>query len=94
MAKSHDSESTTPPAAADDGLGGIDFETALAELEELVDRMEAGDLSLEDSLKAFERGVKLTRHCQSALRSAELKVKKLTADNQLEDLDPDALDDA
>jgi exodeoxyribonuclease VII small subunit len=93
MAKSRNSEPTDAPEN-DDGLGGIEFERALTELEELVDRMEAGDLSLEDSLKAFERGVKLTRHCQAALRSAELKVKKLTADNQLEDLDPDALDDA
>ncbi|MEQ8858819.1 MAG: exodeoxyribonuclease VII small subunit, partial [Pseudomonadales bacterium] len=55
----------------------MDFETALEELETLVDRMEAGDLTLEASLSAFERGVKLTRHCQSALRDAELKVKKL-----------------
>jgi exodeoxyribonuclease VII small subunit len=93
MAKSRNSEPTDAPET-DEALGDIDFETALAELEELVDQMEAGDLSLEDSLKAFERGVKLTRHCQAALRSAELKVKKLTADNQLEDLDPDAFDDA
>ncbi|MEQ8861764.1 MAG: exodeoxyribonuclease VII small subunit, partial [Pseudomonadales bacterium] len=68
------------PASAEspeDGLGELDFETALEELETLVDRMEAGDLTLEASLSAFERGVKLTRHCQSALRDAELKVKKL-----------------
>jgi exodeoxyribonuclease VII small subunit len=89
-----DDPAAGPKAEAEGALGGIEFETALAELEELVDQMEAGDLSLEDSLRAFERGVKLTRHCQSALRNAELKVKKLTADNQLEDLDPDAFDDA
>lgn len=41
----------------------VDFEAALAELEELVRRMEAGSLSLEDSLAAFERGIKLTREC-------------------------------
>jgi exodeoxyribonuclease VII small subunit len=82
-----------PAAAGSDDLANIDFEKALAELEQLVDRMEAGDMSLDDSLKAFERGVKLTRHCQSALRTAELKVKKLTADNQLEDLDPDTFDE-
>jgi exodeoxyribonuclease VII small subunit len=93
MAKHPDNDPTGPAAEAD-GLDGVDFEKALAELEELVDQMEAGEMSLEDSLKAFERGVKLTRHCQSALRNAELKVKKLTADNQLEDLDPDAFDDA
>ena len=75
-------------------LGNLDFETALEELEGLVERMEAGELSLEDSLSAFERGVKLTRACQSALKNAELKVKVLTEDNALEDLDLDELDDA
>jgi exodeoxyribonuclease VII small subunit len=94
MPKPPAQDDPTPGPAAEGALGGVDFETALAELETLVDRMEAGELSLEDSLRAFERGVKLTRHCQSALRNAELKVKKLTADNQLEDLDPDAFDDA
>ena len=72
---------------------GLDFESALEELEDLVARMEAGDLTLEASLAAFERGVKLTRHCQTALRAAELKVKKLTENNELEDLDLEELDD-
>lgn len=71
-----------------------DFETALAELEALVDQMETGDLSLEASLAAFERGVSLTRACQSALRAAELRVRQLTRDDSLEDLDLDALDEA
>ncbi len=47
----------------------IDFEATLRELEELVQRMESGDLGLEESLAAFERGVKLTRQCQAALKS-------------------------
>ncbi|MCS4504399.1 Exodeoxyribonuclease 7 small subunit [wastewater metagenome] len=58
-----------------------DFETALAELEELVARMERGDLSLEDSLSAFERGVGLTRVCQKALTEAEQKVEVLLGDS-------------
>ena len=70
------------------------FEAALDELENLVEKMETGDLSLEDSLAAFERGVKLTRHCQSALQAAELKVKVLTESGDLEDLDVEDLDDA
>ena len=78
----------------DASLADLDFETALDELEGLVEQMEAGNLSLEDSLQAFERGVKLTRHCQGALKNAELKVKVLTEDNRLEDLDLDELDDA
>ncbi len=55
----------------------FDFEHALKELEELVGRMEQGDLPLEESLKAFERGVELTRACQQALKEAEQKVEIL-----------------
>lgn len=55
----------------------IDFEQALSELEALVSKMEAGDLSLEQSLKAFEEGVKLTRECQAQLSEAEQRVRKL-----------------
>jgi exodeoxyribonuclease VII small subunit len=54
-----------------------DFETALAELEALVAKMEQGDLSLDESLKQFERGVQLTRSCQQALKEAEQKVQIL-----------------
>ena len=72
----------------------LDFEAALAELEQLVDQMEGGDLTLEASLAAFERGVKLTRQCQAALRNAELKVQKLTQNDTLEDLDLEDLNDA
>lgn len=53
------------------------FEQALEELEELVERLEAGDLPLEEALADFERGVKLTRECQQKLASAEQKVKVL-----------------
>jgi exodeoxyribonuclease VII small subunit len=54
-----------------------DLEKSLAELEKIVERLETGDLSLDDSLKQFERGVALTRQCQAALRSAEQKVEIL-----------------
>jgi exodeoxyribonuclease VII small subunit len=56
----------------------VDFEAALAELEALIEQMETGDLGLEASLKAFERGVVLTRECQAALKHAELRVRALT----------------
>ena len=62
------------------------FEAALAELEALVRKMEDGSLTLEESLKAFERGVKLTRICQAALQAAELRVKALTGDGEEVDL--------
>jgi len=54
-----------------------DFEKALQELEGLVEKMEAGELSLEDSLGHFERGIELTRTCQKALKAAEQKVQIL-----------------
>ena len=54
-----------------------DFERSLSELEGLVERLERGDLPLEDALKTFERGVELTRHCQSSLKAAQQKVEIL-----------------
>ena len=54
-----------------------DFEASLAELEAIVEKLEQGDLSLDDSLKQFERGVALTRACQTALKQAEQKVEIL-----------------
>lgn len=55
----------------------VDFEHSLQQLEELVGRMEKGDLSLEQSLQAFESGIKLTRECQTTLNAAEQKVQQL-----------------
>lgn len=55
----------------------VDFEKALEQLEALVTRLESGDLSLEQSLKAFEEGVKLTRECQTQLNEAEQRVQML-----------------
>lgn len=56
-----------------------DFETALAELEGLVETLERGDVPLEESLKLFERGIALTRGCQESLKEAEQKVQILLA---------------
>lgn len=64
-----------------EGVGGL--EKSLEELEALVEHLESGDLSLEEALKHFERGVKLTRECQATLKEAEQKVEillKKTAD--------------
>lgn len=55
----------------------IDFEKALAELEKQVHLLESGELSLEDALKSFEDGIRLTRECQQALTEAEQKVQLL-----------------
>lgn len=62
-----------------------EFEKSLDELEHLVARMEQGELSLDESLKSFERGIALFRNCQGALEQAELRVKQL-----LDPGDPDA----
>ncbi|MCB8889290.1 exodeoxyribonuclease VII small subunit [Vreelandella malpeensis] len=62
-----------------------DFATTVSALETLVERLESGELSLEEALGAFEQGVKLTRDAQARLDRAELKVRALTedADGQL-----------
>ena len=58
-----------------------DFESSLEKLEEIVAELESGDLPLEKSIKAFEEGRKLTRHCQNLLSKAELKIQKLVETN-------------
>jgi exodeoxyribonuclease VII small subunit len=65
----------------------INFEKTLAELEQLVEKMEEGDLSLEESLKYFERGILLTKTCQQALSEAEQKVSILLEKNGKTDLE-------
>ena len=66
----------------------FNFEESLASLEGLVDAMESGDLSLEESLKAFEQGIKLTRECQQALDAAEQKVQLLLANTEVSEATP------
>ena len=63
------------------------FEDSLIELQQLVEQMEQGQLSLEESLLAFERGVKLTQVCQNSLQKAEQKVEKLVEKNGMQTLE-------
>ncbi len=56
----------------------VDFERALDELEKLVERMEEGELSLEESLKLYERGIELSKACQKALEAAEKRIRILS----------------
>ena len=73
---------TTPENGPDSpAADNFEFEHALNQLEQLVLRMESGELSLQDSLQAFEQGVKLTRQCQQALSSAEQRVQILMEQN-------------
>jgi exodeoxyribonuclease VII small subunit len=69
-----------------------DLEKSLTQLEEIVQELEEGDLPLEQALKQFEKGVKLSRDCQTALRAAEQRVKILL-DGELKDLETDPEDD-
>ena len=66
----------TPPQ--EDASPVADFETSMQALEDLVGKMEAGEMTLEESLAAYERGVGLYRRCQSALEQAELRVRLLS----------------
>ncbi len=75
---------TTPAPAA--SAPAADFEHSLDELEQLVAKMEGGELSLDESLASFERGIGLFRQCQQSLQQAELRVRLL--------LDPEAPDSA
>ena len=59
----------------------VNFEKAIKDLEKIVEDLESGELSLAQSLKTFEKGIKLTRQCQGELEKAELKVKKLVEEN-------------
>ena len=78
MVKTVSAPAKTAPAA--------DFEHSLDELEQLVSKMEGGELSLDESLASFERGIGLFRHCQQSLQQAELRVRLL--------LDPEAPDNS
>ncbi|ADJ28002.1 exodeoxyribonuclease VII small subunit [Nitrosococcus watsonii] len=64
----------------------LDFESALAELETLVSRMEQGEVSLEESLRLYERGVKLSQLCQETLHDAEQKVQILQQKQEKEQI--------
>jgi exodeoxyribonuclease VII small subunit len=65
-----------------------DLETALIEINTLIEQMEHGELSLEQSLEKFERGVSLIKHCQKVLQDAEQKVQILMQNGSAEELKP------
>mgnify|MGYP001230470025 FL=1 len=65
----------------------VNFETSLQKLEKIIEKLEDGDISLEDSVKSFEEGIGLVKECQKQLSKAELKVKKLLDSGDTVDLD-------
>ncbi|RRU02122.1 exodeoxyribonuclease VII small subunit [Stenotrophomonas sp. 278] len=77
-----------PKKSPNDASPVAHFEQSLEELEQLVQKMETGDLSLEQSLSAYERGVGLYRQCQQALEQAELRVRLLSDPARPETAEP------
>jgi len=61
-------------------VAALPFEKALAELESIVQRLEKGDVALEESIQIYERGEALKRRCETLLREAEARVEKITSD--------------
>ena len=65
----------------------VNFETSLKKLEKIIEKLEDGEISLEDSVKSFEEGIGLVKECQKQFSQAELKVKKLLDNGDTVDLD-------
>ena len=79
MARTHSADKAQTPdsRSAEPAVTELKFEEAAAELEQIVENMEGGRLSLEESLAAYRRGSELLRHCQNQLRDAENKIQIL-----------------
>ncbi len=65
---------------SDVDIKGLSFEKALAQLEDIVSRLEGGKVDLEDSIKLYEKGEALKKHCESKLKEAEARIEKITLD--------------
>jgi exodeoxyribonuclease VII small subunit len=85
---------TTPAAAGADDFATMSFETALRALEEVVRRLESGDVPLDESITLYERGEALRRHCQSRLDAAQARIEKIVVSPDGVALGTRPLDDA
>ena len=79
MAKTS-SDKISDAASVDQSISNLGYEDAMKQLESIVDQLESGAISLEDSLKAFERGRALSNHCRGILDNATKRIQTLTAD--------------
>ena len=68
----------TSAAKPDPALTSLPFEQAMVELESIVDRLEKGQVALEDSITLYERGERLKQHCDALLKNAETRIQKIT----------------
>ncbi len=85
-------DATAAAQAAEDEIARLTFEKALAELEEIVRRLEQGEAGLDESIALYERGAALKRHCEAKLRDAELRIERIEigADGTVELKETDA----
>lgn len=74
-------QAQTAPQAVPDDIAAMSFEAAMAELERIVQRLESGDVDLEDSISIYGRGALLKQHCETKLKSAAEKIEKIVADD-------------
>lgn len=70
-----------------DDIRALSFEQALSELESIVDRLETGDVALEESIEIYQRGAQLRAYCDEKLKSAQARIEKITADGTTTPLD-------
>lgn len=64
----------------DEAIRALSFEQALSELESIVDRLETGDVALEESIEIYQRGAQLRAYCDEKLKSAQARIEKITGD--------------
>ena len=64
----------------DEAIRALSFEQALGELESIVDRLETGDVALEESIEIYQRGAQLRAYCDEKLKSAQARIEKITGD--------------
>ena len=74
------SDKISDAASVDQSISNLGYEDAMKQLESIVDQLESGAISLEESLKAFERGRALSNHCRAILDNATKRIQTLTAD--------------
>jgi exodeoxyribonuclease VII small subunit len=67
---------------AETAVGKLSFEDAIAELEQVVNRLDSGDVPLDESIKLYERGAALKAHCEKKLDEADAKVRQITLDGR------------
>ncbi len=79
-------------AQKDQDVAALSFEQAMKELEDIVRRLESGQVKLDEAVSAYERGAALKAHCESKLAEAKTKVEKITGSGKNLGLEPDARD--